>query len=128
MDIPGQQPVVVVSGLGIRQFAQHFRQPQRWFLAIGLGGLDQRVNQSARVRAGLRIREEPVLAPDHEWPDGVLTRIVVNQQVAVFYMTALAGPVLVQKGATKILGVPGTSTPQIITSIPNFPRRPARRP
>ena len=35
--------------------------------------------------AGLRITEEPVLAPDHKGPDGVLTRIVVDRQIAVFY-------------------------------------------
>jgi len=98
MDIPGQQSVVVVGGLGVGQLAEYFCQPERWFLAIGLGGLDQRVNQSASVCTGLRIREEPVLASDHKWTDRVFTRVIVDWQIAVFHITDQSGLVLVQIG------------------------------
>jgi len=47
MDISGQQSVVVFGSLGVGHIAEHFRLPERWFLTMGLGSLDQRVNQSA---------------------------------------------------------------------------------
>jgi Transposase len=83
--ISGEQPVEVFCGLGIRQFAQHFPAPQRWFLAFGLGGLDQRINQSASAWTGLRAKEEPVLTSDHKWTECVLTRVIVVRQIVILY-------------------------------------------
>jgi len=82
--------------LGRRATRLAFPLAKRCFMAIGLGGLNRRVDQSAGVRASSRIRDEPDLASDHKRTGGVLTRVVVDWQMAVFYITDQSGPVLVQ--------------------------------
>jgi hypothetical protein len=50
---------------------------------VGLGGLDQAVEQCAGVGAIGTAGEQPPLTADHERSDGVLRAVVVDFQVAV---------------------------------------------
>ena len=49
------------DGGGGGQCPQHVAQPQVRLDVVGLGGLDQRVDERAGTRAGLGVREEPCL-------------------------------------------------------------------
>ncbi len=51
--------------------------------AVGLGGLDQRVQVGAGCHTLDRCTEQPVFATHHERPDGILCAIVVDFQSAI---------------------------------------------
>ena len=49
-------------------------------MIVELGGLDQRVDGSGAVTAGVRTCEEPVLGTELEGPDGALGSVVGDVQ------------------------------------------------
>ena len=68
------------DGGGGGQGAQHVTQPQVRLNVVGLGGLDQRVEQRAGTRTGLGVGEEPRFPPNDEGANGVFGGIVVDRQ------------------------------------------------
>ena len=57
---------------------------------------EQRVDERAGARPGLRIREEPCFPPNDEGADGVLSWIVVDRQIAALEVANQARPLPMQ--------------------------------
>ena len=77
-NVPRQQRLVVVGGLSERQGHEQGLQIAVRVDAVGLAGLQQRVQICARVGAGHGIREQPVASSDDKWADRILARVVVK--------------------------------------------------
>ena len=96
LEIPGQEGLEVFDGGGGGQGAQYVAQPQVRLDVVGLGRLDQRVDERAGTRAGLGVREEPRLPPNDEGSDGVFGRVVVDRQVAALEVARQSRPLPMQ--------------------------------
>ena len=72
------------GGLGQRQTFEEVGEVGAWFQPVGFGRFDQRVEGGAGPGPAGGETEQPVLATDHEWADGVLGGVVVDGDVAVF--------------------------------------------
>jgi hypothetical protein len=68
MEIPRQQRIDGLNGLGRRQFAQHPAQPGVRLEAVGTCRFDERVDHRTRVCARRRVREEPSFSSNHNAP------------------------------------------------------------
>ena len=66
MEIPRQQGFEVVSGACGGQAVKRSFEPEIGLDAIGLGSFDERVDECAGVRAGLRVGEQPGFSPQDE--------------------------------------------------------------
>ena len=65
------------------EFAEEADQIGVGIDAVGLAGLDQRIEVGTGMGAGHRIGEQPVAASDDEGADGVLAQVVVDRPRAV---------------------------------------------
>ena len=79
--VPGQQRLEVLGARGGGQLSEQVGQVGVRFDAVGLGGLDQRVEIRARRGAALCVAEEPVAPADHEGADRVLDPIGVERDM-----------------------------------------------
>ena len=61
-------------------------------MAIRFSGFDETVKGSTGMGPKRRICEEPVLAADHERPDGILNRVVVWAKVRLFQVPSQERP------------------------------------
>ena len=65
---------------------------------VGLGGLDQAVQDRARLRSARASREEPVLAAHLERPDRLLAGVVVRRKLLVFQIADQLRPLAQREG------------------------------
>ena len=68
MEIPRQQRIDGVDGLGRRQFAQYPAQPGVGLEAVGTRRLDDRVDDGTRVSACGRVAEDPAVPSYYKFP------------------------------------------------------------
>jgi len=76
MEIPRQQRIDGLNGLGRRQFTQHPAQPGVRLEAVGTSRLDERVNYCARMSARRGVREQPSFSSNYEWADRILAAVM----------------------------------------------------
>jgi hypothetical protein len=96
--IPGQKRFEIVGGGREGQVAQDIAQPKVGFQAVGLGSLDQRVDQGARVSAGWRIGKKPRFAAHDKWAYRVFGAVIVYGQIGAFEVSPQPRPLVVQIG------------------------------
>lgn len=58
-------------------------EPRTWFAATGFGGGQQAHDGDGTLAGSCRAGEQPVFAPQCDWPDRVLDRVVVDRVRAV---------------------------------------------
>jgi hypothetical protein len=58
-------------------------QPHLWIKTVELRRLDQGVDGSGTLAAGIGAREQVILSAESEWPDGAFGGVVVDLQAAV---------------------------------------------
>ena len=75
---PRQQSGVIISRARLRQFREQRPQEAERLDAIGLGGLNQRVQIRTRGSAADGISEQPITPPDHKRADRVLANVVID--------------------------------------------------
>jgi hypothetical protein len=68
MEIPRQQRIDGLDGLGRRQFTQHPAQPGVRLEAVGTSRLDERVNYCARMSARRGVCEQPSFSSNYNAP------------------------------------------------------------
>ena len=93
MQIPRQQPLHFISGLGCWQMPQRMAQPCVGLYAVCLGGFNQRIDDRTGIRGGRCITEQPRLAANHEGTDRILAAVVVDRQVTAFLQHEASGAV-----------------------------------
>ena len=87
MQIPRQQRFNIFNRTCGGQVTHDAAQPKVELMAIGFGGLQQRVNQRAGMRSSGRIAKQPSLATDYKRAYRILAAVVVNRQVAPLGVT-----------------------------------------
>ena len=76
MEIPRQQRIDGLDGLGRRQFTQHPAQPGVRLEAVGTSRLDERVNYCARMSARRGVREQPSFSSNYEGTNAVFAFVM----------------------------------------------------
>ena len=71
---------------------EHVGEPGEWLVAVGLGSGEQTHDGGSAFARRFRSGEQPVLAPDSDWADGILDRVVVDRVSPVIGIADESGP------------------------------------
>jgi hypothetical protein len=93
-----QRGVDLLGRGGLGQFAEQVAQVAVGFVAVGLGGFDQRVESGRGGGTGGGVGEQPVAAADDKGPDRALAGVVIDPKAPVVEVADELRPLVVQVG------------------------------
>src|ERR1700678_3205375 len=83
LPVPRQEFVEAAGGMTVGHALQDVAEPDKGFDVVELCGGDEGADGCSSAAAPVRAREQMVLAPERDRPDGALDRIVVEFDAAV---------------------------------------------